>query len=246
MNNKFSLFKDGFEKRKLDKSGLTQLKKIKNKVKKIASKKLNILNPKIENIHNLKIKENFNDFRLDIIKKINNTPMIKEDLFKIFKKDLIKLFGEDIAVQKNINLAIQRPKDIDRASMHADAPSNSLFEIVIWLPLVDCEKTMNMFFFKINKTKKARKFLLSKKLNNADEFAKKNGYNPKKIKFGEYIIFWTKVYHYVPINNENKTRWSLNFRYKNIFSPYSQKGYLDFFEPINYSKLTNLILSNDD
>ena len=70
MNNKFSLFKDGFEKRKLDKSGLTQLKKIKNKVKKIASKKLNILNPKIENIHNLKIKENFNDFRLDIIKKL--------------------------------------------------------------------------------------------------------------------------------------------------------------------------------
>ena len=66
-----------------------------------------------------------------------------------------------------------------------------------------------------------------------------------KVKFGEFVCFWTKVYHYVPINVEDKTRWSLNFRYKNLFSPYSQKGYLDFFEPINYSELTNLVLSSE-
>ena len=66
-----------------------------------------------------------------------------------------------------------------------------------------------------------------------------------KSKLWRIYNFLTKLYHYVPINSENQTRWSLNFRYKNLFSPYSQKGYLDYFEPVNYSEVTNLVLSNE-
>ncbi len=245
MKKKHTLIKDGFEKRKLSKKEVTKLIFIKNYLEKYLQKTLNTQKLKLENLHKIKIDRNFNDLRLEIISQMNKIPNIQEKLFNIFKPNLTELFGKDIAGQKNINLAIQRPYDKDRAPMHADAPSNSLYEVVIWLPLVNCKKTMNMFFFPINQTEKTKKFLLNEKSKDPEKFAKKNGFLPTKVNFGEFIIFWTKLYHYVPINSENQTRWSLNFRYKNLFSPYSQKGYLDYFEPVNYSEVTNLVLSNE-
>ena len=245
MKKKHNLFKNGFEKRKLDNRGIKELILIKRELQRSLEKQLKYKNIKLENFHTFKINGSFNELRLKIIHQINKMPNIKERLFKIFKPTLIDLFGKDIAGQKNINLAIQRPHDKVRAPMHSDAPDNSLYEIVIWLPLVDCKKTMNMFFFDINKTNKSRKFLLNKESIDSEKYAKKFGFLPNKVKFGEFVCFWTKVYHYVPINVEDKTRWSLNFRYKNLFSPYSQKGYLDYFEPINYSEFTNLVLSSE-
>lgn len=245
MKKKHTLIKDGFEKRKLSKKEVTKLIFIKNYLEKYLQKTLKTQKLKLENLHKIKIDRNFNDLRLEIISQMNKIPNIQEKLFNIFKPNLTELFGKDIAGQKNINLAIQRPYDKDRAPMHADAPSNSLYEVVIWLPLVNCKKTMNMFFFPINQTEKTKKFLLNEKSKDPEKFAKKNGFLPTKVNFGEFIIFWTKLYHYVPINSENQTRWSLNFRYKNLFSPYSQKGYLDYFEPVNYSEVTNLVLSNE-
>ena len=64
--------------------------------------------------------------------------------------------GKDIAMQKYINLAIQRPLDFERTPMHSDAPSHSLYEVAIWLPLVNCKGTMGMYYFPINKTAQAR------------------------------------------------------------------------------------------
>jgi|TARA_B110000211_G_C13955921_1_gene498297 sporadic carbohydrate cluster 2OG-Fe(II) oxygenase len=245
MKKKYTLIKDGFEKRKLNKIEIINLISIKKNIELYLVKKLKVKNLKLENLHKIQINKNFNDLRLEIISQMNKIPNLQEKLFNIFKPNLIELFGKDIAGQKNINLAIQRPYDKDRAPMHSDAPSNSLYEVVIWLPLVDCKKTMNMFFFPLNQTQKTKNFLLNEKTEDPEKFATKNGFLPKKVNFGEFIIFWTKVYHYVPVNSENQTRWSLNFRYKNLFSPYSQKGYLDYFEPVNYSEITNLALSNE-
>ena len=57
-------------------------------------------------------------------------------------------------------------------------------------------------------------------------------------------MFWTGIYHYAVMNSENNTRWSINLRYKNLFSPYGMKGFMDFFEAKNYSKLSKLTIEN--
>ena len=163
---------------------------------------------------------------------------INKILFSILKDNLIKIFGPDIAVQK-VNLVIQRPFDKNFVTLHKDSP-NSLHELVVWMPLMDCKKTNTFKFLNIKNSKKIEK-MFKEKINEKKikEFAKKKSFSVNT-KFGEFIIFWTGVYHYSGMNCENTTRWSLNLRYKNFFTPYGAKAYLDYFEPINYSNLTKL------
>lgn len=244
MNNN-KLFKDGFIKKKIKESQLNKINLIKKKIENLSKKEIkNKKDFSLTNIHNLFTKNDFNKFRLDLIKEMNNISNLNQILFNIFKDDLIDIFGPDISGQKNINLAIQRPRDIDRPQLHRDSPPGSKFEIVVWVPLVDCKKTMNMVFFPMSKTKLIKKFLLKDDINQT-EIAKKYGFKLKNVIYGEYLIFLSKIYHYIPVNLENSTRWSLNFRYKNTFTPYGKKGYLDYFEPINYSKITNAVIDEN-
>ncbi len=245
MNNN-KLFKDGFIKKKIKDSQLNKINLIKKKIENLSKKEIkNKKNFSLANIHNLFTQNDFNKFRLDLIKEMNNISNLNQILFNIFKDDLIEIFGPDISGQKNINLAIQRPRDIDRPQLHRDSPPGSKFEIVVWVPLVDCKKTMNMVFFPMSKTKLIKKFLLKDGINQT-EIAKKYGFKLKNVNYGGYLIFLSKIYHYIPVNLEKSTRWSLNFRYKNTFTPYGKKGYLDYFEPINYSKITNAVIDENE
>ena len=240
MNKKYKLFKHGFEVKKIDYSKRNLLKNLNNEIKKNDLSKFE-KNIKLENIHKVNI-ANFNEYRLDIIKKINKIKNIKKTLFKILKDDLEILFGKDIVIQKFLNLGIQRPNDTERTPMHSDSPSHSLFEVVIWIPLVNSKKTMGMYFFPLNKTRKAKSLVVGGDNKDIEKFAKKFGKN-LDIKFGEFVIFLTDCFHYIPINKEYKTRWSINLRFKNTFTPYSKKGFLDYYEPINYSKITERALN---
>tara|TARA_B100001540_G_scaffold292424_1_gene290713 strand:- start:332 stop:652 length:321 start_codon:yes stop_codon:yes gene_type:complete len=104
---------------------------------------------------------------------------------------------------------------------------------------------MGMYFFRPNKVKKIKKFLSSKhyKSKQIDVFSKKHGLIPN-INFGSYIIFSPQTWHHPPINVENITRWAVNIRYKNTFSPYGKKGFLDYYEPISFSDITKFTLEN--
>ena len=152
-----------------------------------------------------------------------------------------KCLGPDVIVQKNVNLVIQSPNDKNRSPFHKDAPIASNYELVVWIPLVDCIKTMSMYIFDVKNHEKAKKLLINnisdKKYN---EFSKKNG-KLFDIKFGQALIFWTNNFHYIPINKENKTRWSLNIRYKNLFTQYGTKSFLDYYEILKISPITKLL-----
>ena len=67
---------------------------------------------------------------------------------------------------------------------------------------------------------------------------KKYGKLPK-VKFGEAVVFWSCLLHSVPENIENETRWTFNLRLKNLFTPYGKKGFLDYFEILKTSGLSN-------
>ena len=246
-NNSYKLITHGFELINMKKDNIFHLNKIKNLIRNYASNEINTNNIKLEKIHlkNEKI-DDFNIFRLNIIKKINENQIIQNLLFQILSDKLYKLFGTDISVQKNINLVIQRPDDDSRAIIHTDAPPESPYQVNFWIPLVDCKNTMSMYFFTPDKNGKIGKFLNSKNYQSSkmDLFSKKTGVNPN-VKYGQYVIFSPETWHHPPINKEENTRWAINIRYKNTFSPYGKKGFLDYYKPISFSDITTFTLENE-
>ena len=241
---KYLLTRDGFEKFKISTSNKILLNNFKKDLIKILSLEIK-KNIKLEKIHKYLSKDtNFNEFKLNITKKINAKPKNSEIIFNILKKNLLDLLGPDIAGQKNINLVMQKPFDNDYVSLHKDSPPNSPHEIVIWIPLVNCDKTMAFRFLNIDHSKKIKMMfkndISEKKILH---YANKNSIS-LDAKYGEFIIFWTGIYHYAVMNTEKNTRWSINLRYKNLFSPYGMKGFMDFFETKNYSKLSKLTIEN--
>ena len=65
------------------------------------------------------------------------------------------LVGNELSMQKSINLSIQMPNDKSSLlDLHADTWSgDSPYEVVVWLPLVDCFKTKSMYILPNNKYK---------------------------------------------------------------------------------------------
>lgn len=239
---KYTLQKHGFQKYKLDSKHAIQLQKIKKKIIKLSEK---ILKQKInlEKLHDFELKkDDFNTIKLKIINKINENENINNIFFNILKKNIISIFGPDIAAQKNVNLVIQRPFDPNYVTLHKDSPPNSSYEIVIWMPLVNCKNTNAFKFLPMKKSLRLEKMFLQRvSEKTCINYAEKNSV-AMEANFGEFIIFWTRVYHYAGLNKEKITRWSVNLRYKNLFSPYGKKGYLDYFEPKSYSILTKMSL----
>ena len=197
-----------------------------------------------------KNKKDLNDFRFKIMQRVNNKFFGAQCGYEIFSEIIHQLFGPDIVAQKNINLVIQKPEDDTQITVHRDAPSNSLYEIVVWVPLTSTYKTKNMFILDKKNTKKALSSLRNSTKKNSDKkttmsnffdfaFKKSNKHN---LKFGEALLFWAPLIHCVPKNIEKETRWSLNFRFKNMFSPYGTKGFIDYFKTSNLSSITKLAL----
>ena len=54
-----------------------------------------------------------------------------------------------------------------------------------------------------------------------------------EIKYGEVLIFNQALPHGNRVNLENESRWSMNCRFKAVFTPYGDKKIGEFFEPIS-------------
>ena len=111
-----------------------------NQIKKVKKNKyLQVLNT----IHT-KIKQNtLNNFRLKIYNKINQERDYKFHYFQLARPYLEAIAGNELAMQKKINLSIQLPRDeTSLLSLHSDVwAGDSPFEVVAWIPLVNCFKT---------------------------------------------------------------------------------------------------------
>jgi hypothetical protein len=53
-----------------------------------------------------------------------------------------------------------------------------------------------------------------------------------EIPYGKVLIFNQNLPHGNRINREHQTRWSMNCRFKSVFSPYGDKKLGEFFEPV--------------
>lgn len=204
------------------------------------NKKLTVLN----SIHK-KIKKNqLNDFRLKIYNKINQEKDYKFHYFQVAKPYLESIAGNELAMQKKINLSIQLPKDeTSLLSVHSDVwAGDSPFEVVVWIPLVDCYKTKSMYILPPNKYKKFYKAVSQRRFDDNEklyQFIKKD-VKWIKINYGQVLIFNQSLPHGNRVNQEKETRWSINCRFKNTFTPYGDKKLGEFFEPITLRSISEI------
>ncbi len=93
--------------------------------------------------HNKISKTNLNSFRLKIYNSINKDPNFKYHYFQAARPFIEAIAGNELAMQKKVNLSIQLPgDDSSLLAVHSDVwAGDSPFEIVVWLPLVNCFRT---------------------------------------------------------------------------------------------------------
>jgi sporadic carbohydrate cluster 2OG-Fe(II) oxygenase len=179
---------------------------------------------------------NLNTARLAAINAINDLPWARRAYYEMAKPWLNAIVGNELAMQRRLNLSIQLPGDASSLlAVHADSwDGDSPFEVVVWLPLVDCHKTKSMFLLPPDKAKAVEA-----------EFAKFDGADTDDlfkaieddltwidIRYGQVLVFNLNLMHGNRPNLENETRWTMNCRFKSLFSPYAGKRLGEFFEPI--------------
>jgi len=119
--------------------------------------------------------------------------------------------------------------------VHADTWSgDSPFEVVVWLPLVDCYRTKAMYILPpIPSAHLNQNFIQLAGNSSEDLYHALNGeVSWLDVRYGEVLIFDQALPHGNRVNKESETRWSLNCRFKGIFTPYGDKKIGEFFEPI--------------
>ena len=185
-----------------------------------------------------------NDFRLEVIYEINEQPWLREAYYQIAKPYLDILVGNELAMQLRVNLSIQLPgDDSSLLPVHSDTWSgDSPFEVVVWLPLVDCYNTKSMYLLP---PKAAENLFDDFKLHtqgSSEELFNliKDDVSWIKINYGEVLVFNQVYPHGNRVNKESETRWSMNCRFKGLFTPYKDKKIGEFFEPITLRPVTKL------
>mgnify|MGYP001167790459 CR=1 FL=1 len=257
MLNSFFLNREKSLQKKLLKNGYIifdikdkkRLSKIKTETLKLASKwikknlKGNVKSKvSLDHIHKIIPTSKLNKFRLFIFENLNKSSFFHKNYFFLGKEYLDILCGNELVMQKNINLSIQLVNDDSSLlPIHADVyQGDSPYELVLWIPLVNCAKTKSMYILpkKIH-DKNLKNF---KKYHSTDEIFKKLNKKLKwlKINYGQGLIFTQNILHGNVVNKENTSRWSFNCRFKSLLSPYEGKTIGDFFIPITIRSATKL------
>ena len=204
----------------------------------------NILN----NIHKFISIENLNSLRLHVYNKLNLDRKFHENYFFIGKQYIDILCGNEVSMQKKVNLSIQLPKDDSSLlPVHSDVwQGDSPYELVLWIPLVNCAKTKSMYILpkKINKKFQEKLFKYNSTSKIFNEVKRKVKW--LDIKYGQGLIFTQNIMHGNVVNLEKTTRWSFNCRFKSLLSPYSGKTIGDFFSPITIRAATRLGMNYEE
>lgn len=201
----------------------------------------------LDKVHqNVDIDE-LNTFRLKIIQEINEQHWLREAYYQVAKPYLDVLVGNELAMQLKVNLSIQMPGDKSSLlPIHADTWSgDSPYEVVVWLPLVDCHDTKSMYFLPPKEANNLSDNFQSYTKESSEQIflSIKDKVKWMKVNYGQVLVFNQIYPHGNRVNEENESRWSMNCRFKSLFSPYKDKKIGEFFEPITMRPVTKVAIS---
>ena len=202
------------------------------------------------NLHKFISLQELNNFRVKIIKSINNNDKFRENYYLVAKELLDELVGNELAMQNKISLSFQMPYDKNsQLPMHSDIyAGESPFEVVIWIPLMDVQaNNQSMYITSPKHNKQINKEVTTTKTKTLTQlYAKyKNKFKFLKINFGEVLIFTPILQHGNVINTTNSTRISLNCRFKSLLSPYdvfskTHRNIPHFYRPLQIKPMTKI------
>ena len=198
----------------------------------------------LNKIHEKITIEELNNFRLGVINKINQDKLLRYHYFNIAREALYILAGNELMMQKNINLSIQFPNDNSSLlPIHSDVWSgDSPYEINLWVPLVNCYRTKSMYILEQKDYANFEKKMQNKNYSSSEDIFKlvKNKVRWLNVNYGQFLIFNQALPHGNIVNIEKETRWSMNCRFKNLFSPYGDKKVGQFFLPITTRAISEI------
>jgi len=198
----------------------------------------------LDNIHKEVGAARLNDLRLSVIGGLNADTALRPRYFALARKLLAALVGNELAMQLRLNLSIQLPgDDSSLLPVHADVWSgDSPYEVVVWLPLVDCYRTKSMFLLPPEHAQSLHECFSDYQEKSSESLYQDIKANLQwiEIKYGEILIFNQNLPHGNRVNEEEETRWSLNCRFKSVFSPYGDKKLGEFFEPVTLRPASRL------
>lgn len=179
-----------------------------------------------------------NQLRLHIISGLMAEPWFRPAYFACARSLLETLVGNELAMQRNLGLSIQLPNDDSSLlPLHSDVWGSecSPFEVVLWIPLVDCYRTKSMFLLPNHADDRWR--------SRMSEFADRGtdalfqAIEPEvtwlEVPYGQVVVFTPTVMHGNRMNREATTRWTFNIRFKGLFTPYADKRLGEYFAPIS-------------
>lgn len=191
--------------------------------------------------------EELNAFRLKIIRGFNSVNGFREMYYRVAKPYLETLVGNELAMQLRVNLSIQFPEDDSSLlPVHADTWSgDSPFEVVVWLPIVNCYGTKTMYLLPPEKANHLNQDFTNMAGKSSEDLfhAISNDVRWLEVQYGEVLVFNQALPHGNRVNKEAETRWSMNCRFKGIFTPYGDKKLGEFFEPITFRAATKTGMS---
>lgn len=185
-----------------------------------------------------------NDLRLAVFRGLNERPWLRPAVYHLARQALHALVGNELAMQRRVNLSIQMPgDDSSLLPLHADSWSgDSPYEIVVWIPLVDCYRTKSMFILPRPEQERLLNDRVVSGSRSVEELFRhvEPGIQYLDVTFGEILLFDQNLLHGNRVNEEKETRWSLNCRFKGLFTPYADKKLGEFFEPITVRPMSRL------
>ncbi len=198
----------------------------------------------LNHIHKLMTVAELNDMRLKVIMEMNRDPSFRLNYYKTARQALTFLVGNELAMQRRVNLSVQFPHDVSSLlPVHSDVWSgDSPYEVVLWIPLVDCHDTKSMYIANPEVDQQIQSSFGQFKNKSSEDLFKhiEKDVTFLNVPFGSVLLFSQNVMHGNRVNLIDETRWSMNCRFKSILSPYRGKTMGEFFEPIMLRPLTRL------
>jgi sporadic carbohydrate cluster 2OG-Fe(II) oxygenase len=188
--------------------------------------------------------ERLNEIRLSLIDCLNKDPKNAALFYSLAKKHLSWIVGNEMAIQRSYNLGIQLPQDSSSVlPLHSDVWSgNSPYEVVLWTSFVDCHKTKSMYLLPFEENQKiVSNFKKYSSMNAEQLFLEiENKVVWLEVPYGHAVIFWHGLLHGNRVNEEEKTRWTVNLRFKGLLTPYNAKELGEYFMPLTIRPITRI------